>query len=189
MKIFSLTLLATLSLGLSCFAQEGKLDKNPEANLNSPLYILNIKGKEFIFRNAIQTGSLMNQYQIKSMEVWKDSKTTARFGDKGKNGVIEITLTDSAKLINLKELLANFNIAKKDRKLPVYVDSTIVQYPKELILDPTSVKALTIATDTETQERYISIFSTTGRIKVTKGESRIRGAVNIRGLNTITKTK
>lgn len=66
---------------------------NDAGKPKAPLYM--VDGKEVV---GIQN---INPNDIFSISVWKDSSATARFGEKGKNGVIDIRLKNPIKPISL----------------------------------------------------------------------------------------
>jgi len=57
-----------------------------DGNGNKPMYVLNGKTISESEMKAI------NPNNIESINVWKDKEATDKYGDKGKNGVVEITL-------------------------------------------------------------------------------------------------
>jgi hypothetical protein len=179
MKRFSLIVLSVLSLGLNCFAQ-GKINDHTNKHSNrAPIYILKVAGQADIICHFKHTGftlATINQTSIKSMEVLKDSTTVKRFGNKGKNGVIQIIMIDNTKIITTNELLKTRNIKKKDQKLPIYIDRVILKYPNEMFYDSSAIKSITVTLDPKTNKKHINIVTVNGRLAISDGYH-IRGII------------
>jgi len=82
--IYSLT---TLLLILACEIGTNNESLNLRSNFSSEDPLIIIDGQEVINRNIIDS---LNPEEIESVDVLKDSAAYIKYGDKGKNGVIEI---------------------------------------------------------------------------------------------------
>ena len=82
--IYSLT---TLFLILACEIGANNESLNLRSNFSSEDPLLIVDGQEVINRNIIDS---LNPEEIERVDVLKDSAAYIKYGDKGKNGVIEI---------------------------------------------------------------------------------------------------
>jgi beta-lactamase regulating signal transducer with metallopeptidase domain len=76
---------------------ENKYDVQPRAAKPAPLWI--VDGKEVAEANI----NTIDPSSIKSMSVWKGAKAIEKYGEKGRNGVIEIVLKKTGNATNVKE--------------------------------------------------------------------------------------
>jgi len=162
MKKIIVTTALIASLAINCFSQT---NLNPVVHedhaVANPLYILKVKGHPDIYLDGITTAylSTIKQSSIQSMEVWKDSKSVEKFGEKGKNGVIQITLSDTTILATTDELFKKFNIKKRYRKLPVYVDNIQIPNPSKTFFEASTIKSITVTTYAGARQNIINIFT------------------------------
>ena len=82
--IYSLT---TLFLILACEIGTNNESLNLRSNFSSEDPLIIVDGQEVINRNIIDS---LNPEEIERVDVLKDSAAYIKYGDKGKNGVIEI---------------------------------------------------------------------------------------------------
>ena len=82
--IYSLT---TLFLILACEVGTKNESLNLRSNFSSEDPLIIVDGQEVINRNIIDS---LNPEEIERVDVLKDSAAYIKYGDKGKNGVIEI---------------------------------------------------------------------------------------------------
>jgi len=82
-----------------------------------PLWVVNDKVvKSISIQDYIRASS------IQSFNVLKDSSAIKLYGEQAKNGVIKVGLKKNLELWNLEELLKNFKVKKRNRKLPIFVN-------------------------------------------------------------------
>jgi hypothetical protein len=101
-----------------------------------PLYVVNghlIPPESRIIFNLINLDNF-EDYKV----FQKDDPVSKSYGDKGKNGVILMTLKPNIKLLTLEEVLEKKCISKSDQVLKVCFNKSIVEFPQTLIFDPTS---------------------------------------------------
>ena len=95
-----------------CAPSRGKIITPP------PLFVLKNDNRILI----VDKDKMLNPKCIKSINVLKDAATTAKYGSKGLNGVIEITVNEDSILLSVEKILSVYNLPKKWAKYPVYID-------------------------------------------------------------------
>jgi beta-lactamase regulating signal transducer with metallopeptidase domain len=166
----------------------GVLKKMSDINLKKPLYILNekeITGKEF---------EELNPKSIKSVNVLKSESAIKEYGEKGKNGVIEITTKKNKKsrwtvkgkknnviyatkdtiYVNKKPDLLK-KIKNKFKKQPLYIlDGKEITKKEVDLLDEQTINTMSIAKG----ENAIKQFGKKGKNGVIEIKTRTLGAKN-----------
>ncbi len=123
-----------------------------------PLYVL--KNDNRILRDGIVN---IPPLSITSIYVLKDANTTAKYGSRGANGVIVITLNEDSVFLSVEKLLSAYKVPKRYSTLPLYVNHKLI--PKEqLLLQKSSVTDVKIAEELENglKEKHIEV-TTTGK--------------------------
>lgn len=169
-----IALLIMVLLSAKAFAQ-GKLNSDTSNFKNAPLYVIKIEGETRDYVGNIAAASV-NLVDIASLNVFKSKEAVdSLYGEKGRYGVVTITLKKGTQLLPKTELFKKFNIAQKHHVLPVYIDSSLVSANTN-IFGVSTINKIVVATATETGKKYISITTVNGKPKpVPKGELRIRG--------------
>jgi TonB family protein len=134
---------------------------SPDDFINPPLYV--VDGKEM---NESEMKNI-NPDQIDEITVIKNKKSTAKYGEKGKNGVVLITLKKSpaieftAKEIEKKngDLILkepqSLNIKSKDGKQPLLMINGIIDENKKLEdIDPKTIQSMSVWKDEKAIEKY-----------------------------------
>lgn len=93
------------------------------------------------------------------MEVWKDSKSSETFGNRGKNGVIHITLYDRSVLLLTKDLLKKYHVKQRNRHLPIYVNKIEIPNPNKIYFDLADIKSVTVENYEDTKQPIINIIT------------------------------
>jgi len=141
-----------------------KLNKDTSGLANNPLYFLKIDGSDRTY-NAVPILNLIDQGSISSMNILKDKHTTDLYGAKAKNGVIIISLIQGTEILQENKLLDKYNIDRKFRKLPVYIDSTLTGRSDNMFYVSKKINAVTVAEEKETGMKYISILTNDDKIR------------------------
>ena len=119
----------------SCFAQP-YLKKDTSAFKNKPILIINGAGNvEKEVSNLCMDILDIQSLDIPNKSVWRD-----KFGERAKTGVIIFTLKPGIELLTINQLFDKFNIAKRKRKLPVYIDSAIAYKPEIALFQLKKIK-------------------------------------------------
>jgi len=109
-----------------------------------PLYVLNsvVQEKEFNL-NTIAPND------IESINVLKDQVATIKYGDKGKNGVVEITLKKQPQ--NMQEV-----VAEPKQKRPLYVINNKIEDDDARLksLNPDAIESINVLKDTAAMNKY-----------------------------------
>ena len=127
------------------FEKERKEDLNTELEESEgqPLYI--VDGEE----RKIDKDNDLDPNSIKSVTVLKGEKATEKYGDKGKNGVVEITLKAKA------EKAENVKIRVPGDMDPLYiVDGKEKKIDKDKDLDPNTIKSINVLKGDKAKEKY-----------------------------------
>ena len=105
---------------------------------------------------------VLNPQKILSIDILKDSSAIAKFGKAGKSGVIFIHPKPGTKFLQIGKILDDYNVSDKDRKLSVYVNKTLIQKPKLLLIEQSELEDVEVITDnTISADRFINIRTRT----------------------------
>lgn len=135
---------------------------SPDDFINPPLYV--VDGKEM---NESEMKNI-NPDQIDEISVIKNKKSTAKYGEKGKNGVVLIKLKKSPAVeFTAKEIEAKneenviikepqtLNIKSKDGKQPLLVIDGVISKDKKLEdIDPNTIQSMSVWKDEKAIEKY-----------------------------------
>lgn len=135
---------------------------SPDEFINPPLFV--VDGKE-MSKSEMEK---INPDQIDEISVLKDKEFTAKYGDKGKNGVVLITLKKSPVVeFSAKEIEVNngnnitikepqsINIKSKDGKQPLLVIDGVISRDKKIDdIDPNTIQSMSVWKDEKAIEKY-----------------------------------
>lgn len=147
----------TFLLGLiNCFGQTNyQLDKGTSKNKKEIVYVLKLPEQPPL----VTPNLLIDIHDIDSITIKKGNDAINLYGSKASLGAIEIHLKKKAAIINFDQLLADFNIAYTNNKLPVFIDSVVVRGINDTYFELTDIKSVSISEERETGMKYISIIS------------------------------
>lgn len=121
-----------------------------------PLVIINNLETEvgFFFFNA---------NQIDAINVFKDTMAIAKYGEKGKDGVIEVKLKQNVQLLTAKNVVDKYGLCQSN--LRICVNETIIDRKELLLFDATEIVSVEIinnpkwvnTTDIKQDEQFINI--------------------------------
>lgn len=157
----------------SCIAQR-HLNKDTTTFKNKPIIIINGAGN--IQKEVSNLG--MDPLDIQSVDIPNRDEWSAKFGERVKPGIVIVTLKPGAELTTLNQLFDKFNIAKHNRKLPVFIDSAIAYKPEIALFQLKKIKKILINKDKETRMKYINIISIrppAPTVPLKPGEYHLRG--------------
>lgn len=151
-----------LFLMLTCFCSIAAIraQEKPKVIICAPSRASLIHQKQPVFvingsRVSKENLDLIVSKRIDSVQVVKtaDEEMLKIYGDSAKNGVIKIVYKKEFGLVKLPELLAKFKINKSDKNLPVYLNSTIVSDPEQLIADLSKVNSVEITEHAQSDDK------------------------------------
>lgn len=129
-----LLFLLALSFAQMSFAQDLRSISSKE---NAPLVIAD-GNKTYLY------ASVLNVKNIQSINVIKGEKATQLFGEKGKNGVLEMNFKPETQLLNLQNFYTEYNISKADQFLPIVLNKHFVDEKDYLLLDKSAIISVKI---------------------------------------------
>ena len=102
--------------------------------------------------------------KIERVDVLKDQKATAKYGDKAKEGAVIITLKEQVELSRLPEVYAHFDVPAAQQELKVAIDGKMIQKPELLLVELSSVKNVEVATAENPfveggEEKYLNLIT------------------------------
>lgn len=144
-------------LSVTLFAQRGRTILAPDLQ---PLIIVNSFMTDF-------KHLLLKPDNIISMDVLKNERVIAAYGDKAKNGVIVIHIKKHTEIFRLTDIFEHYQIPDTDRKLKVCIDNVQVSDSSLLVIDKADIATVEVITDIcwvtpqvpGPEERYINIAS------------------------------
>lgn len=101
---------------------------------------------------AEMNGLLLGADKIESINVFKDDMAIARFGERGRNGVIYIHTKPHTTLLRLNDILDRFNVSAPDRKLRVTINSVLIKNPEMILSAPGDIESVEIVTGCSTED-------------------------------------
>lgn len=111
--------------------------KNIFIKENAPLVIAN-GNKTYLYASAL------NVNNIQSINVFKGEKATNLFGEKAKNGALEMTFKPENQLLNLQNFYTEYKISKIDQFLPIVLNKHFVDEKDYLLLDKSAIISVKI---------------------------------------------
>jgi len=118
-------------------APTDKNSKNIFIKENAPLVIAN-GNKTYLYASAL------NVNNIQSINVFKGEKAINLFGEKAKNGVLEMTFKPETQLLNLQSFYTEYKISKIDQLLPIVLNKHFVDEKEYLLLDKSAITSVKI---------------------------------------------
>jgi hypothetical protein len=104
---------------------------------NAPLVIAN-GNKTYLYASALNVNNIL------TINVFKGEKATQLFGEKGKNGVLEMNFKPETQLLNLQNFYTEYNISKADQFLPIVLNKHFVDEKDYLLLDKSAIISVKI---------------------------------------------
>ena len=129
-----LLFLLALSFTQLSFAQNSTSIYSKE---NAPLVIAN-GNKTYLYASALNINNIL------TINVFKGEKATQLFGEKGKNGVLEMNFKPETQLLNLQNFYTEYNISKANQFLPIVLNKHFVDKKKYLLLDKSAIISVKI---------------------------------------------
>ena len=118
-----------------CAPSRGKIITPP------PLFVLKNDNRILI----ADKDKMLNPKCIKSINVLKDAATTAKYGSKGLNGVIEITVDEDSILLSVEKIVSVYNLPEKCAKYPVYINEKYCANDA-ILLERSKIKSVRVVT-------------------------------------------
>ncbi|WP_162052908.1 hypothetical protein [Pontibacter pamirensis] len=87
---------------------------------------------------------ILDPDKIQHLNVYKGEKALEKFGDKGKEGVVVMTLKKEITLARLPEIFEQFHVSEKGQKLTVAIDGKHVSEPELLLADLRQIKKVEV---------------------------------------------
>jgi hypothetical protein len=109
------------------------------------------------------------------MEILTDKKADSLYHGEGKNGVIIITVNKEITTLTKDALFKKYKISKKYKDLPLYIDSALTYKDDNNMFVIDHIKAISVAKDKETGDKYISIITDVVKFKPDPNVTYIRG--------------
>lgn len=120
------------------FGQTTKVVQGNEMHaVNLPLFI--VEGKE-TYSNC----SSFNVNNIESVNVYKGDKAIALYGEKAKNGLIEMKFKPNTKLLNLQNFFKEYSISSEDQNLTLVLNKHFVDEKQYLLLDKSAIVSVQV---------------------------------------------
>ena len=123
-----------LSFAQMSFAQNSTSIYSKE---NAPLVIAN-GNKTYLYASALNVNNIL------TINVFKGEKATQLFGEKGKNGVLEMNFKPETQLLNLQNFYTEYNISKANQFLPIVLNKHFVDEKEYLLLDKSAIISVKI---------------------------------------------
>ncbi|MBV2224352.1 MAG: hypothetical protein KUL74_05800 [Cloacibacterium sp.] len=103
----------------------------------APLVIAN-GNKTYLYACALNVNNIL------TINVFKGEKATQLFGEKGKNGVLEMNFKPETQFLNLQNFYTEYNISKADQFLPIVLNKHFVDEKDYLLLDKSAIISVKI---------------------------------------------
>jgi len=147
-----------------CLAQKTyRLNKDTSKNKNSFFWTKNYLYVICLPDHAQMPALSMigiNPNNISSINQYKDTAHTKRYGERAKNGIAFVVLKKQVKLLTFDQLLTGFHINDPYKSLPLYVDSALFYDPAHLCLEVNQIRFMRIDIEEGTGMKYINLRTT-----------------------------
>lgn len=147
MKLFSLLVCLLLACCLTAQAQGTEPQFFPPASKNVQIINQHKAARPLVVVDAQETLSdalILDPGAIQSINVYKGDMAIEKFGEKGKEGAVVITLKEEVPLARLPEIFEEFNVSKQGRKLTIAVDGSHIAEPEMLLADLRQIKKVEV---------------------------------------------
>ena len=120
------------------FGQTVKIVQGKEMHtINMPLFVAD-------GHQTYSNCSSFNVNNIESINVYKGEKAINLYGEKAKNGLIEVKFKPNTKLLNLDDFYKEYNISTDDQKLPIILNKHFVYEKEYLLLDKSAIVSVQV---------------------------------------------
>jgi hypothetical protein len=123
----------------------------------APLMVLKINTSGKLVK-SFPSLDFLKQEDIASMEILPDKKADSLYGARGKHGVIIIALVPTVKTYTMQQYLEHYNISRKNRQLPIYLDYNLLSNTDGMLITKGDTKTVTVE-KTSDGKQYINILS------------------------------
>ena len=140
-----LLFLLTLSFVQMSFAQNFDIRTAPTDKNSKNIFIK--ENAPLVIANGIKTylyASALNVNNIQSINVFKGEKAINLFGEKAKNGALEITFKPETQLLNLQSFYLEYKISKENQSLPIVLNKHFIDEKEYLLLDKSAIFSVKI---------------------------------------------
>ena len=117
-------------------------ENHQRPNTESILMRCDIDGKKDTILTVARSINFIDQYSIKSMEIFKGDEAIRGYGAAAQKGIILMTLIKGTALLNLSQLFDKYEIGKKDRRKQLYVDGTKAILPPALVYSAAKITSI-----------------------------------------------
>ena len=133
---------------------------NPIDTLRMPLIIVDT------FRTDMKH-FVLDPGNIQSINIFKDSSATSKFGDAAKNGVIMIYPKPNTTFLRVDNILNGYKLCDEDKKLRICINKNLMPNPQLILIDQSEIERVEITTDrhwintedANSGERFINIVT------------------------------
>lgn len=156
--------IALLTLTCCCFAANAQTPSKSELKVTTkatqaanPLVLINEQ-------QTAMGAFILEPDKIERVDVLKDQKATAKYGDKAKEGAVIITLKEQVELSRLPEVYAHFEVPAAQQQLKVAIDGRMLEKPELLLVELASIKDVEVGTAENPfaaggEEKYLNLVT------------------------------
>ena len=106
---------------------------------------------------------------IQSINIFKDSSATSKFGVAAKYGVIMIYTKPNTTFLKVDNILNEYKLCDEDKKLRICINKSLMSSPQLILIDQSEIERVEITTDrhwiniedANSGERFINIVTKT----------------------------
>ena len=112
---------------------------------------------------------VIDPQNIESINIFKDSTATSKFGDAGKYGVIMIYPKSHTTFLRVDKILNEYKLSDEDKKFRICINNTLMRNPQLILIDKSEIERVDITTDrhwtnieeANSGEKFINIVTRT----------------------------
>ena len=90
---------------------------------------------------------VLDPANIKSINIFKDSTATSKFGDAGKYGIIKIYPKAHTTFLRVDKILNEYEFSNEDKKLRICINKTLMRHPQLILIEKSEIERVEVTKD------------------------------------------
>lgn len=103
----------------------------------------------------------INTDNIDSLNVYKDAVTIAKYGEAGRDGVIEVYANKNTEMLNLAEILKAYSFTEESKIMKILLNNKPIKSPEKIYLDKSIIKSVELISQPGLNEDKITYINIT----------------------------
>lgn len=112
---------------------------------------------------------VLNPQKIESINIFKNSEATLKFGDLGKGGAILIHPKAHTTFLRVEKIVDDYNLSDENKKLRICINKILMRNPQLILIEKSEIENVEVTTDrfwinvedANSGEKFINIITKT----------------------------